>query len=756
MTSAIPAATLLESALAAHAAGLCVVPPRMDGSKRPLPEQWRSFQENRPDPDQLRRWYAGGLTGIGAVPGAVSGNLEVLEFDDADTYRHFKDVADEAGLGPIIARLERGYVEASPGGGIHWLYRCDEIAGNTKLATRPGGCDDHGRPLVKTLIETRGEGGFIVMAPSNGKVHPTGRAYRLLAGNFSTIPTLSPEERRDLFALARTFHVPDPAKIRDPRPAGAAPGERPGDTFNARANWSDVLAQHGWQRLYERAGTTYWRRPGKGEGVSAATNWQGRDFLYVWSSSTPFDTETPYSKFAAYALLEHAGDMKAAATALAKQGYGGPKASEPARPSAKPNPTRFTAAELLKMTFPDPVWLLPDVLPETGLYLLCGKPKAGKSWFALALAMALAQGGAFLSRDTPRRKTLYFALEDTPRRLHNRLSLLHPYGSPDDLADLEIRTAAPRLGKGLEEDIRQAAADGFSVVFLDTLQKIRPPAAKHGTQYGEDYAVVGSIKQVADDCGICIVLVHHVRKAESADDPHDDVSGTNGIAGAADGSLIIRRVHGKPEAVLHVTGRDLPDNELGLRFEDGLWTFAGTAAEVRTTAEQAEIIDALKPYGSEGATVKTVCDDTGKQRRNVAKLLGKLVDAKRVRVRRAKPADFFAVCDGPMSGDTTGSHDYPHRERGEREVGENEKHKLSSTGSTGSIGTTGSTGSIPKPGGGTAGTAGTLVEREAKSPEPRPKAGPAGIGGTGGTGGTDIDRVTGITVPDDGSNWGTV
>lgn len=313
----------LEIALSAHAAGLCVVPPRMDGSKAPLPRTWKTFQQARPDPDQLRRWYSDGLTGIGAIPGAVSGNLEALEFDDEESYLHFKDVADEAGLGAIIARLERGYVESSPGGGRHWLYRCDEIGGNTKLATRPDGTDDHGRPRVKTLIETRGEGGFIILAPSNGKVHPTGRAYRLLGGGFDTIPALTPAERRELFALARTFHVVEPAKIRDPdpRPAGAA-GERPGDAFNARALWPDVLEPHGWIRLYGRGETTYWRRPDKREGVSAATNWQGRDYLFVWSSSTPFETETPITKFAAYAALEHGGDLKRAAKALAEQGFG--------------------------------------------------------------------------------------------------------------------------------------------------------------------------------------------------------------------------------------------------------------------------------------------------------------------------------------------------------------------------------------------------------------------------------------------------
>ena len=421
----------------------------------------------------------------------------------------------------------------------------------------------------------------------------------------------------------------------------------------------------------------------------------------------------------------------------------------PPKGETKAPQTSFSAAELLMMEFPAPAWLLPDVLPETGCYLLCGKPKSGKSWFALTMAMAIAQGGMFLDRDAPRRKVRYLALEDTPRRLHNRLTKLHQGGFPNELSDLQIDTAAPKLGKGLEEQIRRAAADGSQVVILDTLQKIRPPASKHGTQYGDDYAVLSAVKAIADDCGICILVVHHVRKAESLDDPHDDISGTNGIAGAADGSLILRRVHGKPEAVLHVTGRDLPDNELGLRFEDGLWTFAGTAAEVRTTAEQAEILDSLKTYGSDGATVKTICEDTGKQRRNVAKLLGKLVDAKRVRVRRAKPADFFAVCDGPMSGNTTGSYSHSHRECVEREGGDNEKYKLSSTGSTGSIGTNSSTGTIPKAGGGTGGTAGTLVEREPNPPETRLNTGLVGNGGTAGTGGTRNSHQSpcGLTTP---------
>ncbi|NJM11481.1 MAG: bifunctional DNA primase/polymerase [Synechococcaceae cyanobacterium SM1_2_3] len=180
----------------------------MNGSKAPLPDPWKPYQTQRPDRQQLATLFKPGITGIGAVTGPVSGNLEAFEFDDADCYQHFKDVADEAGLGGLIRKLEAGYLESSPGGGYHYLYRCAEIGGNLKLATIPDGIDANGRPKVKTLIETRGTGGFIILAPSNGKVHPTGQPYRLLAGSFDSIPELTPDERRALFTLAKTFHIP--------------------------------------------------------------------------------------------------------------------------------------------------------------------------------------------------------------------------------------------------------------------------------------------------------------------------------------------------------------------------------------------------------------------------------------------------------------------------------------------------------------------------------------------------------------------
>lgn len=330
--------TVLEAARAAFLAGICVVPPRPDGSKRPI-DAWARWQSERPDADQMRRWYGddGRQGGIGFVCGAVSGGLELFEFDDRATYEEFIEAARGVGLRELVDRIERGYLEETPGGGVHWFYRCAEIAGNTKLARAP--TDDPADP-VRVLIETRGEGGYAVVAPSNGTVHPSGRAYRLAQGGAGSIATLTPAEREGLWSLARSFD-------RMPRQAYRIAEEqgdwieRPGEAFAATTYWSDVLEPHGWRAVFTRGDETYWRRPGKDESWSATTNYKGSDLLYVFSTSTPFESERGYGRFAAYAVLEHGGDFTKAAAALADKGFGkktGKNAGGDAAPVA-PTPT---------------------------------------------------------------------------------------------------------------------------------------------------------------------------------------------------------------------------------------------------------------------------------------------------------------------------------------------------------------------------------------------------------------------------------
>lgn len=306
--------------------GISVVPVATDGSKRPGIASWKEFQERRPTTDELMRWFSA-AEGVGVICGKVSGNLEMLELEGravADKLHiEIKELAINSGLGHIWDRINDGYVEMTPSGGLHWLYRIDgEVPGNTKLARRPG---ENGG--IDVLAETRGEGGFVIVAPTNGTCHPSGGKWVMLTGGPATIATLTVAERDQLHSLFATFDaIPKTEHItEDLKPKGE--GLTPGDDYNAKVTWDQILEPLGWTKVHtNKGGVTSWRRPGKSEGISATTNHAGTDKFYVFSSSTQFEPERSYSKFAVYAIVEHAGNFSSAAKALRDEGYGAPRA----------------------------------------------------------------------------------------------------------------------------------------------------------------------------------------------------------------------------------------------------------------------------------------------------------------------------------------------------------------------------------------------------------------------------------------------
>lgn len=355
--------SLLDAALNYAAHGCSVIPVTPDGSKKPA-VAWKVLQTTPANETAIRSWFTNdqAYDGLGVITGAVSGNLELLEVEGRALHLvpAIAALLTDSGLGDLWTRLCAGWLVQSPSGGLHWLYRVQggPVAGNTKLARQPN--PDNPR-LVDVLIETRGEGGYLVTAPSGGRTHPTGNPWTIIAGGVETCPVITVEERDALHIAASTF---DTMPTYDGPPAPARPlavvggtdvGERPGDDYNDRATWDDILTPHGWQRVKRLGDGWGWVRPGKhpNDGISATTgtSHDGVDRLYVFSSSTEFDTEKPYSKFSAYAVLEHNGDHSAAARALRGDGYG--KAPErdasltidgvPRHPDTQPGPERRTA-----------------------------------------------------------------------------------------------------------------------------------------------------------------------------------------------------------------------------------------------------------------------------------------------------------------------------------------------------------------------------------------------------------------------------
>ncbi len=255
--------------------------------------------------------------------------------------------------------MAAGYLDATPSGGFRVFWRCPEIDGNLKLAQRPA--SEAERAIdpnpVRVRVETRGRGGFAIVAPSNGTTHPSGGAYERQSGGFTSIVEITPDERRDLLTLLRALDRIPVAESR-PRPAprhaqGDPASLRAGDDFIARTTWAELLEPCGWCHIRRRAdGTDEWRRPGKAHGLSATTNYGGSNRLVAFSSSTPFEPQRAYNLFSAYALLHHADDHSAAARALAALGYGAPRPARRAvpaetgdvSPAIKDVPRRFAAA----------------------------------------------------------------------------------------------------------------------------------------------------------------------------------------------------------------------------------------------------------------------------------------------------------------------------------------------------------------------------------------------------------------------------
>jgi putative DNA primase/helicase len=329
--------TLQPIARAHHANGLSLVPVTTDGSKIPA-TTWKTYQTQRATLEQITTWF-GPHQALGVVCGQVSGNLEMIELEgravDEGLLEQLVTALADHGYGHVWDRLKAGWVEVSPGGGFHWFYRVDGPAlGNTKLARRPATpaeLEANPAERIKVLIETRGEGGFVVLAPSSG--HDSGKPWTLVSNQ--PIPVISSDERDALYAIAQTLDrmpvaTPPPAATRHLGPV-EADGERPGDDYNNRADWADLLLPLGWTHVDTYGKTRTWRRPGKNNGISATTGRNDGDNLYVFSTSTEFDDQTPYSKFHAYTHLHHNGDWQAAAKALRSQGYGKPL--EPTRPT---------------------------------------------------------------------------------------------------------------------------------------------------------------------------------------------------------------------------------------------------------------------------------------------------------------------------------------------------------------------------------------------------------------------------------------
>lgn len=238
----------------------------------------------------------------------------------------------------------------------------------------------------------------------------------------------------------------------------------------------------------------------------------------------------------------------------------------------------MTANALCAEVFEPPAYVVPGYIVE-GLTLLAGKPKTGKSWMMLHVGLAVARS-AFTLGDVycAAGDVLYCALEDNKRRIQRRLNKLL-VGQPAPLR-LRLLSAGemPLLSQGGTDLIRAwiEQVELPKLVVIDVLAKVRDRRQKDQGIYDTDYAAMQGLKTIADEYGIAVVVIHHLRKMD-ADDPLDQVSGTTGLAGSADTVLVLNRT--SMGTVLYGRGRDIEDIEKAMQFNQGTctWSILGDA-----------------------------------------------------------------------------------------------------------------------------------------------------------------------------------
>jgi len=300
---------LQQTALKYKEAGLSSI--STDATKRSI-QSWKQYQSSIPTDEQINDMFNHPkCKGIAVVCGQVSGNLEVIDVDckygiDFSQYANRIQETNRELYDKLLVIKTRS-------NGYHLYYRCEVIEGNQKLANRPANDDElHINPNVKefVLIETRGEGGYVVAPPSDG--------YENVSG--SQINVISIDERDCLLSIARGFNqIFEEAKT--PHVESDTSGLSVWDDYNMRGDIITILEKHGWTNVGQKDDRIYFRRPGQTTAQSSANYHIEKRVFYVFTTSSQFQTKG-YSPYAVYAILECNADFKKATKQLADMGYG--------------------------------------------------------------------------------------------------------------------------------------------------------------------------------------------------------------------------------------------------------------------------------------------------------------------------------------------------------------------------------------------------------------------------------------------------
>lgn len=291
-------------------------------------------------------------------------------------------------------------------------------------------------------------------------------------------------------------------------------------------------------------------------------------------------------------------------------------------------PKLVSDRELLSMELPEIGWVIPEILPE-GLTILAAKPKCGKSILSLGIALSVAAGSKALGAITATQgKVLYLSLEEGVRVTKQRLSQMTFSCCPRQ--ELFFAYEWRRSDEGGLEALKEYLSENpdTRLVVIDTLARFRSLSPRGSNLYQKDYHEITSLKHIADDFGIALLVIHHLRKGQ-ANDKVDLVSGSTGLTAAADNVYILTRssAYSGVDAILHITGREMIETQIALAMdsETSTWHLLGYEDEFRMSQERREVLELLREEG-EPMGLSAICTTLKKKRPVICKHLTRLTE----------------------------------------------------------------------------------------------------------------------------------
>jgi len=473
-------------------------------------------------------------TGIAFIGGKVSKNLECLDFDDPAAYPEWVALVEQTDCAELLRRL---YIQKTPSGGKHVVYRCEsEVKGNQKLALPEQG---------EARIETRGEGGYFLVWPSPGYMHEQGK--------WTELPVITADQRDTLVACAVALGIKPMTEHRTAPKSNVEIG-MPGQEFDYKNSWAQVLEPEGYTFSHRDGLRTYWSRPGKSkrDGHSCSTIEDGP----LWNFSSSIDglnVNQGYSKFSFLACTKFRGDYVGAAKWLKTQGYGGQaKSNYTAPPTPQDAPARIkqrwvTMADIESKQVD---WLWENYIPIGEVTMIVGDPGEGKSTVAQAIVTAVTTGAVLYGDQIKQGRAIFLSAEQsvnsiTKPRFEAMGANLSYIMCPDEVSE-DDEPIPFVLDKSGMAELREICLEARpQMVVIDTVTAYIE-ASRDFNSANQTREWMRRLGEIARTTPCAMVLIGHLNKNQNAH-PLQRVMGSMDFVGASRSVLLVGKDPDEPD-----------------------------------------------------------------------------------------------------------------------------------------------------------------------------------------------------------------